>query len=82
VLDQIVHSHRFIFVLLLYGFDALPPCGVGMPLDAAACNAVRVQQEWWFSDGKSGSALLDISIYIDEDSIYFKTQTKRRLRCL
>jgi hypothetical protein len=64
--------------LLLYCFGALPPCYAGLPLNAAASNAVVSCWSRSFQTASSGSALVDVSIYIDQDWIIFETQAKQR----
>jgi hypothetical protein len=64
--------------LLLYCFGALPPCYAGLPLNAAASNAVVSYRSHSFQNASSDSALVDVSIYIDQDWIIFGTQAKQR----
>jgi hypothetical protein len=65
--------------LLLSCFDALPPCGADMLLDAAASNAVASCRSGVSLIASSGSALIDASIYFDKDSTIFKIQAKQQL---
>jgi hypothetical protein len=66
-----------IFMLRLYCFRALPPCGEDMPLDAAASNAVASCRSGGFLIARSTSNLNDVSIYVHKDSSIFKTHTKQ-----
>jgi hypothetical protein len=65
-----------------FGLGALPPCVAGIPLDAAASNAIASCKSDSFQIARFGSDLIDVSIYVDKDSSIFKTQAKQPLRYL
>jgi hypothetical protein len=67
------------FIFLLYCFGAFPPCGAGIPLDAAASNAAASRRSDGFQTASSSSYLIDVSIYIVKDSCIFEPQMKQRL---
>jgi hypothetical protein len=65
------------FSFSFYGFGALPLCGAGIWLDAAVFNDVMSCRSGDVQIAGSGSALIDVSIYIEKDSSIFKTQAKQ-----
>jgi hypothetical protein len=62
--------------------SAFPPCGAGIPWDAAASNAIASCRRCDFQIAVSSSALIDLSLSFDKDWSTFKTQAKQRLSCL